>query len=72
MSVEPLLCIIVFIFFVAVTIYVKKEEEKVYNALMLDSLTVGDMVEAVSYLSSTCIYHRILHCIIDFLKEIYK
>ena len=57
-------------FFVAVTIYVKKEEEKVYNALMLDSLTVGDMVEAVSYLSS--IYHKILHCIIDFLKEIYK
>ncbi|XP_029188069.1 grainyhead-like protein 2 homolog [Acropora muricata] len=32
----------------AVTIYVKKEEEKVYNALMLDSLTVGDMVEAVA------------------------
>ena len=34
-------------FLVAVTIYVKKEEEKVYNALMLDSLTVGDMVDAV-------------------------
>ncbi|XP_078371214.1 grainyhead-like protein 2 homolog isoform X2 [Oculina patagonica] len=32
----------------AVTIYVKKEEEKVYNALMLDSLTVGDMVESVA------------------------
>lgn len=32
----------------AVTIYVKKDEEKVYNALMLDSLTVGDMVEAVA------------------------
>lgn len=52
-NVEPLVCIIGFIFFlVAVTIYVKKEEEKVYNALMLDSLTVGDMVEAVSNLSS--------------------
>jgi len=58
------------VFFVAVTIYVKKEEEKVYNALMLDSLTVGDMVEAVSNFSS--IYHRILNCIIDFLKEINK
>ena len=44
-------------FLVAVTIYVKKEEEKVYNALMLDSLTVGDMVDAVSDFSS---YHRIL------------
>ena len=46
-----------FAFLVAVTIYVKKEEEKVYNALMLDSLTVGDMVDAVSDFSS---YHRIL------------
>ena len=45
-------------FLVAVTIYVKKEEEKVYNALMLDSLTVGDMVEAVSDFSYY--YHRIL------------
>lgn len=48
-------------FLIAVTIYVKKEEEKVYNALMLDSLTVGDMVEAVSDFSSS--YHRILCCI---------
>lgn len=40
-------CPLVYSFFIAVTIYVKKEEEKVYNALMLDSLTVGDMVEAV-------------------------
>ena len=31
----------------------KKEEEKVYNALMLDSLTVGDMVEAVSDFSTS-------------------
>ena len=48
-------------FVIAVTIYVKKEEEKVYNALMLDSLTVGDMVEAVSDFSSS--YHGILSCI---------
>ena len=40
-------CPLVYSFSTAVTIYVKKEEEKVYNALMLDSLTVGDMVEAV-------------------------
>lgn len=52
-------------FLVAVTIYVKKEEEKVYNALMLDSLTVGDMVEAVSCFSSFC--HRMLHCVNWFL-----
>jgi hypothetical protein len=32
----------------AVTIYVKKEEEKVYNALMLDSFAVVDLREAVS------------------------
>lgn len=31
----------------AVTIYVKKEEEKVYNALMLDNLSVPDLVHAV-------------------------
>ena len=30
------------------TIYVKKEEEKVYNALMLDSLGVSELSEAVS------------------------
>lgn len=34
--------------FIAVTIYVKKEEEKVYNALMLDSFGVVDLREAVS------------------------
>ena len=33
--------------FLAVTIYVKKEEEKVYNALMLDSLTVSELSEVV-------------------------
>ncbi|XP_028401956.1 grainyhead-like protein 1 homolog isoform X2 [Dendronephthya gigantea] len=32
----------------AVTIYVKKEEEKVYNALMLDSFGVIDLREAVA------------------------
>ena len=32
-----------------------------YNALMLDSLTVGDMVEAVCYFCS--FYNRILHCL---------
>ncbi|XP_046853173.1 LOW QUALITY PROTEIN: grainyhead-like protein 1 homolog [Xenia sp. Carnegie-2017] len=32
----------------AVTIYVKKEEEKVYNALMLDSFGVVDLREAVA------------------------
>ncbi|XP_065836862.1 grainyhead-like protein 2 homolog isoform X2 [Oscarella lobularis] len=32
----------------ALTIYVRKEEEKVYNALMLDSLTVVDFKTAVS------------------------
>jgi hypothetical protein len=35
-------------FLLAVTIYVKKEEEKVYNALMLDSFGVVDLREAVS------------------------
>ena len=30
------------------TIYVRKEEEKVYNALMLENLTVDDLKEAVS------------------------
>lgn len=35
-------------FFIVVIIYVKKEEEKVYNVLMFDSLIVGDMVEVVS------------------------
>lgn len=38
------------------TIYVKKEEEKVYNALMLDNLAVGDMVEAVCYISIFVFY----------------
>ena len=50
-------------FLVAVTIYVKKEEEKVYNALMLDSLTVGDMVDAVSdfflFLSQDIVFYII-------------
>ncbi|CAB3988532.1 grainyhead 1 homolog [Paramuricea clavata] len=32
----------------AVTIYVKKEEEKVYNALMLDSFAVVDLRESVA------------------------
>eukprot|EP00118_Oscarella_pearsei_P016403 m.155984 g.155984 ORF g.155984 m.155984 type:complete len:565 (+) comp38684_c0_seq2:73-1767(+) len=31
-----------------VTVYVRKEEEKVYNALMLDTLTVADFKTAVS------------------------
>ena len=52
-----------FAFLVAVTIYVKKEEEKVYNALMLDSLTVGDMVDAVSdfflFLSQDIVFYII-------------
>lgn len=46
-------------FLIAVTIYVKKEEEKVYNALMLDSLTVGDMVEAVSDFSYFLLWDKI-------------
>lgn len=33
----------------AVTIYVRKEEEKVYNALMLENLTVDDLKEAVAH-----------------------
>lgn len=37
-----------FFIYVVVIIYVKKEEEKVYNVLMFDSLIVGDMVEVVS------------------------
>ena len=31
----------------AVTIYVRKEEEKVYNALMLENLTMTDLKDAV-------------------------
>eukprot|EP00794_Sanderia_malayensis_P007236 gene7236-8044_t len=33
----------------AVTIYVRKEEEKVYNALMLENLTILDLKEAVAH-----------------------
>ena len=52
-------------FSTAVTIYVKKEEEKVYNALMLDSLTVGDMVEAVCFL-----YSLILFILVIFIAKL--
>ena len=31
------------------TIYVRKEEEKVYNALMLENLTLKDLKDAVSF-----------------------
>ena len=34
--------------FLAVTVYVRKEEEKVYNALMLENLAIKDLKEAVS------------------------
>ncbi|XP_065058917.1 grainyhead-like protein 2 homolog isoform X2 [Rhopilema esculentum] len=33
----------------AVTIYVRKEEEKVYNALMLENLTLKDLKDAVAH-----------------------
>ena len=36
--------------FLAVTVYVRKEEEKVYNALMLENLAIKDLKEAVSIL----------------------
>lgn len=36
--------------FSAVTIYVKKDEEKVYNALMLKQLTVKELVSQVVHI----------------------
>lgn len=45
------------------TIYVKKEEEKVYNALMLDSFGVVDLRETVSILMNEFKNH-IFCCII--------
>ena len=49
--------VIVFYCLLAVTIYVKKEEEKVYNALMLDSFGVVDLREAVSILCVVMYYN---------------
>ena len=39
------------------TVYVRKEEEKVYNALMLENLTMNDLKEAVSVLLSCYTFH---------------
>ena len=47
---------IVFYCYLAVTIYVKKEEEKVYNALMLDSFGVIDLREAVCTVRVSYLY----------------
>lgn len=38
---------LLFVLYVVVTIYVRKEEEKAYNALMLDSLTLEDLKKTV-------------------------
>ena len=35
-------CVLFFFFAVVLTIYVKKEEEKAYHAVMLDTLTAHD------------------------------
>lgn len=40
--------VLCFFFDIAVTIYVRKEEEKAYNALMLDTLTADALRQAVS------------------------
>ena len=48
------------------TIYVKKEEEKVYNALMLDNLSVPDLVHAVS-LKAVSFGNRISSKVLMFL-----
>lgn len=37
-----------FVGFLAVTIYVRKEEEKAYNALMLETFTLNELKSAVS------------------------
>lgn len=42
------------------TIYVRKEEEKAYNALMLDNLTLEELKESVSVVLEICGLMRIL------------
>lgn len=41
------------------TIYVRKEEEKAYNALMLDNLTLEELKESVSVVLEICGLMRI-------------
>ena len=43
------------------TIYVRKEEEKVYNALMLENLTLKDLKEAVSIFELAVYLVKLLH-----------
>ena len=38
-----------------ITVYIRKEEEKVYNALLLDSLTVHDFKLQVLYITHSTV-----------------